>query len=409
MKIQKIDINLLNSSEYNPRKDLKPEDIEYKKIKKSIEEFGYVDPLIVNKDLTVIGGNQRLKVLKELNYKKVDCVLLDLDKTKEKALNIALNKIEGEWDLPKLKDLLQELDTGEIDINITGFEYTDLEKLMTQFYVPDESEKDDEVPDIPEEPISKIGDLYKLGEHRLLCGDATEIKDIKKLMNGKKADMIFTDPPYGIPYDTDTRPCGKPKKSLGAVKNDDLADIDFINLLKNAFSNACQVIKNDASYYICFGGKKLHLLVPILLNLGYHISGRIIWYKNQFVLGRSDYHTQWEMILYGWKKGEKHRWYGGRTQSDVWEINQEVHGTYMHPTMKPVSLTIRALNNNTLLNNIILDLFGGSGSTLIACEKLNRRCYMMEIDPRYVDVIIKRYENYTNKKARLIKNGNTRT
>jgi len=145
MKIEKIDINLLNSSEYNPRKDLQPEDIEYQKIKRSIKEFGYVDPIIVNKDMTVIGGNQRLKILKELGYKEIDCVIVDLDKTKEKALNIALNKIEGEWDLPKLKDLLQELDTGELDMDITGFEYTDLEKLMTQFYVPEENEKDGEI------------------------------------------------------------------------------------------------------------------------------------------------------------------------------------------------------------------------------------------------------------------------
>ncbi|MBA7659346.1 hypothetical protein ES703_67323 [subsurface metagenome] len=161
MKIEKISINLLNSSEYNPRKDLKPEDIEYKKIKRSIEEFGYVDPLIVSKDMTVIGGNQRLKVLKELGYKKVDCVLVDLDKTKEKALNIALNKIEGEWDLPKLKDLLQELDTGEIDMDITGFEYTDLEKLMTQFHVPDENEKENEKNLIT---CPKCGYIFKLLE-----------------------------------------------------------------------------------------------------------------------------------------------------------------------------------------------------------------------------------------------------
>ena len=202
MKIEKIDINLLKLAKYNPRKDLQPEDIEYKKIKRSIEEFGYVDPLIINKDMTVIGGNQRLKILKELDYKKVDCVIVDLGKIKEKALNIALNKIEGEWDLPKLKDLLQELDTGEIDMDITGFDYTDLEELMTQFYVPDE--KDDEVPDVPEELISKLGDLYKLGKHRLLCGDATNIEDVKKLMDGKKVDTVFTDPPYEVSYEART-------------------------------------------------------------------------------------------------------------------------------------------------------------------------------------------------------------
>jgi len=430
MIIKKIEINLLNLAKYNPRKDLKPEDIEYQKIKRSIKEFGYVDPIIVNKDMTVIGGNQRLKVLKELDYKKVDCVVLDLDKIKEKALNIALNKIEGEWDLTKLKDLLLEIDTGEIDMDITGFEYSELEEIMTRVYVPEESERDDEVPPIPEEPISKPGQLYKLGEHRLLCGDATNIKDVEKLMNGEKADMIFTDPPYGVAYDTDKAPLGKPKRSLGKVTGDDLPDKEFRILLQKAFKNAFNTIKKDASFYICFGSAKLHLLMPILFKIGYHLSSLIVWYKNQFVLGRSDYHNQMELVVYGWKeeyineweailygfKGEaKHRWYGGRTQSNVWEIDREYAGSYLHPTMKPVAIITRALNNNTLINNIVQDLFGGSGSTLIACEKMQRKCYMMEVEPKYVDVTIERWEKYTGKKAKLInkleevKDGNYRT
>lgn len=417
MIIKRIEIDLLNLAKYNPRKDLKPEDIEYQKIKRSIEEFGYVDPIIVNKDMTVIGGNQRLKVLKDLDYKKVSCVMLDLDKTREKALNIALNKIEGEWDLIKLKDLLLEIDTGEIDMDITGFEYSELEEIMTRVYVPEESEKDDEVPPIPEIPISKPGQLYKLGEHRLLCGDATNIKDVEKLMNGEKADMIFTDPPYGVAYDTDKAPLGKPKKSLGKVTGDDLPDKEFSILLQSAFNNAFNTIKKDASFYICFGSAKLHLLMPILFKIGYHLSSLIVWYKNQFNLGRSDYHNQMELVVYGWKeeyineweailygfKGKsKHRWYGGRTQSNVWEIDREYSGSYLHPTMKPVAIITRALNNNTLINNIVQDLFGGSGSTLIACEKLKRRCYIMEIEPKYADVIIERYEKYTGKKAKLI-------
>ncbi len=422
MKIERIAINSLNLAKYNPRKDLKPEDIEYQKIKRSIEEFGYVDPIIVNKDMTVIGGNQRLKVLKDLDYKKVSCVVLDLDKIREKALNIALNKIEGEWDLIKLKDLLQELDTGEIDMDITGFEYSELEEIMTRVYVPEESEKDDEVPPVPEIPISKQGQLYKLGEHRLLCGDATNIKDVEKLMNGEKADMIFTDPPYGVAY--------KSRGKLGKVIGDNLSDKEFNILLQKAFSNAFNTTKKDASFYICFGNKKLHFIVPILLEIGYYLSDFIVWYKNQFVLSGSDYHSQMELVIYGWKqeyineweamlygfKGEsKHRWYGGRTQSNVWEIDREYAGNYLHPTMKPVAIITRALNNNTLINNIVQDLFGGSGSTLIACEKIQRRCYMMEIEPKYADVIIERWEKYTDKKVKLInklekvKNGRKKT
>ncbi|MBA7595531.1 hypothetical protein ES703_02495 [subsurface metagenome] len=374
MKIEKIAINLLNSSKYNPRKDLQPEDIEYKKIKRSIEEFGFVDPLIINKDMTVIGGNQRIKVLKELNYKKVDCVLLDLDKTKEKALNIALNRIEGEWDLPKLKDLLLELDTGEIDMDITGFEYTDLEELMTQFYVPDESEKDDEVPEVPEEPISKLGELYELGEHRLLCGDSTKVEDVEKLMNGKKADMVFTDPPYGLGgY------AGRSGK-FEPMKGDD-KDIRI-------FYNCIPKIKER---YI-FGNFKVFRL------LDEEPRDVIVWKKNNIGMGKG-YRGQYELCFY---YGE----FNG-SDSDVWEINKDWE--YKHPTQKPVALAERAILNSSIINNIILDLFGGSGSTLIACEKLKRKCYMMEIDPHYCDVIIKRYENYTNKKARLIKNDNTRT
>lgn len=370
---------------------MKPEDIEYKKIKRSIEEFGYVDPLIVNKDMTVIGGNQRLKILKELDYKKVDCVLLNLDKTKEKALNIALNKIEGEWDLPKLKDLLQELDTGEIDMDITGFEYTDLEELMTQFYVSEESEKDDEVPDIPEEPISKLGDLYKLGEHRLLCGDSTKIEDVKRLMNGKKADMVFTDPPYGVNYDGGTTK----RNILIGDKNTEL----YLPALKNIYKFS----KDKIALYLWFAGLESIAVFNSVFEALFEIRSLLIWNKNLAQYGSlsAQYKQKHEPILYCHKKGKSPNWYGGTKEITVWDCERASKNEY-HPTQKPVALAERAIKNSSLINNIILDLFGGSGSTLIACEKMKRKCYMMEIDPHYIDVIIKRYENYTNKKARLI-------
>jgi len=381
MNIKKIDINLLNSSEYKPRKDLKPEDIEYKKIKRSIEKFGYVDPLILNKDMTVIGGNQRLKVLKELNYKKVDCVLLDLDKTKEKALNIALNKIEGEWDLLKLKDLLQELNTGEIDMDITGFDYTDLEKLMTQFYVPEE--KDDEVPDIPEEPISKLGDLYKLGEHRLLCGDATKIEDVKRLMDGNKADMVFTDPPYGVEYEGGS---GNPKKRKGMI-GDIKLDIELF--YRDAIGLAIKNCTKNAPFYIFYASRNSRNVFKCIENIGLKVRSVLIWNKIKAHYGAfmSHYKMKYEPLLYCSIGNASIKFFGATNETAVWDIEQQ-HINEYHPTQKPVALAERAIKNSSKRNDIILDLFGGSGSTLITCEKLKRKCYMMEIEPRYCDVIV---------------------
>jgi DNA modification methylase len=250
--------------------------------------------------------------------------------------------------------------------------------------------------------VCKTGQLWKMGDHRLLCGDCTIDEQVQRLMDGNPADMVFTDPPYGVSYDTNTRPSGKPKKSLGAVTNDDLTDEDFSRLLSLAIANMINAMAEDAAWYICFGGKKYHLIAPIIVGAGLHTSSRIIWYKNQFILGRSDYHTQWEFLIYGWREGKKHNFYGGRDQSDVWEEKQERHGTYLHPTMKPVELIGRAITNSSQVNDTVIDLFGGSGSTLIACQKLGRRCYCMEIDPHYCDVIINRWQQFTGLKAELI-------
>ena len=402
MEIQTIEISKINPAPYNPRLDLQPGDTEYEKIKRSIEEFGYVDPLIVNKDLTVIGGNQRLKVLKELGYKKVDCVLLDLDKTKEKALCIALNKIEGEWDLPKLKDILLELDTGEFDIGITGFDVIEIEDLMTQFYVDDE--KDDEVPEVPEEPITKLGDLYKLQNHKLLCGDATKTSDVERLMDGQKADMVFTDPPYNVAIKG---------KFTGIIKNDDMAEDSFIELLNNSFINL--KLFSKGSFYIFYEIKHHSLFQEIISRSIGNVDEIIIWNKDSASFySRNIYNRKYEAIFYIKGNGllncdkETNVWDFAKSSSfNSFDENKKRFnevGNYLvaHPTTKPIGLISRAIRNSSKQADIILDLFGGSGSTLIACEKLNRKAFLMEIDEHYCDVIVKRWENYTGKKAELI-------
>lgn len=387
----------------DPRNARSHSEVNLRAIKNSLSRYGQRKPIIVNKNSGFIeAGSGLWTAAKSLDWDMIAVVSVDDSHEMATAYGLMDNKsaLLADWDLPTLKDLLEELDTGEFDLEeLTAFSGSEVEQLMSQYHVPREGLTDDDTVPEATESISRRGDLWVLGNHRLLCGDATVITDVERLMGGEKADMVFTDPPYGVSYDTDTRPSGKPIRSLGAVKNDDLGDKEFDELLRGSLVNIYSSISMNASYYVCFGAKKFHFLIPVLLDLGFHIGNRIIWSKNQFILGRSDYHTQWEFLIYGWKEGQKHNWYGGRDQSDVWEEKQETHGTYLHPTMKPVALITKAINNNTVLNQSVIDLFGGSGSTLIACEKLDRRCFMMEIDEHYCDVIIKRWEDYTGKKA----------
>lgn len=364
MDIQKIPISRINPAVYNPRKDLKPGDIEYEKLKKSITEFDIVEPLVWNKRTgNLVGGHQRLKILKELDYTEVEVSVVDLPDAKEKALNLALNKISGEWDFPSLKNLLEELDTGEFDIEITGFDLKEIEDLMNQLHQPEEGLTDDDAVPEPTESIAKKGDLWQLGKHRLLCGDATIKEDVERLMGGEKADMVFTDPPYGLGgYDG-----ARVKFSPIAGDNGDVKQ----------FYDCVPV---DISERYVWGG------FPNFADLSSIPRDVIVWKKNNFGMG-TGYRGQYELCFYwGNFKG---------SDSDVWEIDKDIH--YKHPTQKPVALAERAITNSK--PHIVIDLFGGSGSTLIACEKLGRKCFMMEIDEHYCDVIIKRWEDFTGKKA----------
>lgn len=396
MNIQKIKITELKPAEYNPRKDLKPEDIEYQKIKRSITEFGYVAPIIINNDMTVISGHQRLKVLEELGYNEVECVIVELNKNKEKALNIALNKISGDWDNAKLEELLAELKETNIDMDITGFSFDEVDNILKDVVGSKEDEFDleEELKEI-EQPISKLGDIWILGKHRLMCGDSTEKEAVLQLMKSKEADMILTDPPYNVNYE------GGTKEKL-TIKNDNMEDTLFYNFLIEAFRNMYDSIKCGESIYVFHADTEGMNFRNAFKTVGFKLAECLVWVKNKFVMGRQDYQWRHEPILYGWKEGKAHYFTDSRNQTTVLEFDKPIKNEE-HPTMKPIDLLAYLIKNSSKENELILDLFGGSGSTLIAAEQTNRKCYTMELDPKYCDVIIRRWEKLTGQKAELEK------
>lgn len=396
MNIQIIDINKLIPATYNPRKDLKPDDAEYIKIKNSIVKFGFVSPLVINKDMTVIGGHQRLKVLKDLGITEVECIVVDLDKTNEKALNIALNKIQGDWDEDKLEALLQELKLEEFDMNLTGFDFDEVDEILNDINGTKEDNFDvDSAYEEIEEPITKPGDIWILGNHRLMCGDSTHKDDIMRLMNNQDADMLLTDPPYNVDY------VGKTAEAL-KIKNDNMDDNQFYEFLRKVFENMYIVTKEGASIYVFHADTEGINFRKAFKDAGFKLAECLIWKKDCFVMGRQDYQWQHEPVLYGWKEGKAHYFINDRTQSTILEFDRPKQST-LHPTMKPIDLIAKLIKNSSKENDIILDLFGGSGSTIIAAEQLNRCCYIMELDPKYCDVIVKRWETLTNKEAILNK------
>jgi DNA modification methylase len=394
MNIQKIKIDKLIPATYNPRKNLKPSDAEYVKIKNSIEKFGFVSPLVINKDMTVIGGHQRLKVLKEMGIVEVECIIVDLDKTNEKALNIALNKIQGDWDEEKLEALLQELKLEDFDTNLTGFDFDEVDEILKDVNGSKEDDFDvDSAYEEIEEPITKPGDVWILGKHRLMCGDSVQKEDVMRLMNNQDADMLLTDPPYNVDY------VGKTSEAL-KIKNDNMNDNQFYEFLKKVFENMYSVTKEGASIYVFHADTEGLNFRKAFKDAGYKLAECLIWKKDCFVMGRQDYQWQHEPILYGWKEGAAHHFINDRTQSTILEFDRPRQSS-LHPTMKPIDLVARLLKNSSKENDKILDLFGGSGSTIIAAEQLNRNCYTMELDPKYCDVIVKRWESLTNKEAIL--------
>ena len=384
MEFKKIKIVELVPAAYHPRKALKPGDKEYEKIKNSISEFGYVDPVIVNKDMTVIGGHQRITVLKDLGFTEIDCVVIDIDKTKEKALNIALNKITGEWNKELLADLIADLQDSDFDVNFTGFDPPEIEQLMSSVHDKDIEEDDFDIDgELTQPSMSRLGDLWILGDHRLLCGDSTLPENYDVLMEGKKANLVVTDPPYNVDYEG----------SAGKIKNDKMAEEQFEKFLFAAYVNMESNMEDDASIYVFHSDSHGLAFRKSFEDAGFYLSGCCIWKKQSLVLGRSPYQWQHEPVLYGWKKAGKHRWYSDRKQSTIWEYDKPKKND-LHPTMKPVALIAYPIKNSSMSHCIVLDPFGGSGSTLIACEQTGRVCRMIELDEKYVDVIVKRYIDF---------------
>ena len=383
-------INEISSAKYNPRKIT---DEAMGRLTKSLAEFGNIQPITWNvRTGNVVGGHQRLKVYKAMGKTEVDVWAVDLDEQKEKAANIALNKLSGEFDMPMLKDILEEIDTGDLDMEITGFGMDEIALMMEDAH-PEVTE--DEVPEVPVDAITKPGDLWILGEHRVLCGDSTSEADVSRLMDGEKADMVFTDPPYGVNYDGGHATDKRREK----LKNDN-STLIYDDSVPNMFKHS----KDEAALYLWFAATKSLQVLQVLQANNYVIRSWLIWNKNQAQFGAigAQYKQKHEPCLYCFKKGESPYWNGPNNEVSVWDEKRSRINEF-HPTQKPVELSGRALANSCPASGLVLDLFLGSGATLIGAEQTKRKCYGMEISPNYCDVIVKRWENLTGKKATLAK------
>ena len=379
-ELKVLPVSVLRPAEYNPRKKLKPGDKEYEKIKGSIEEFGFADPLVVNADMTIIGGHQRLNVAIDLGYTEVPCAVVDVDKTREKALNIALNKITGSWDEQLLADLLTDLKELDFNVDVTGFEAVEMEQLFSKVYDKKVREDDFDVDSELKQPVfSKPGDLWCIGRHRVICGDSTGEEVYTRLMDGEKANLVLTDPPYNVDVE----------ETAGKIMNDNMPDADFYNFLLSAYRCMHSNLADDGSIYVWHADTEGLNFRKAFKDAGFYLSGCCIWKKNSLVLGRSPYQWIHEPCLFGWKQKGKHQWYSDRKQTTVWEYDKP-RSSKDHPTMKPVTLMSYPIKNSTMTNGIVLDPFLGSGSTLIACMETDRICRGIELDPKFVDVIVKR-------------------
>ena len=380
-ELKVLPISVLKPAEYNPRKKLKKGDKEYKKILDSIEEFGFADPLVVNADMTIIGGHQRLTVAQDLGYTEVPCAVVDIDKTREKALNIALNKITGQWDDHLLAELLEDIaNSGDFDIGKTGFDPPEIGELFNKLHDKNVKEDNFDIDSELKQPVfSKTGDLWLIGKHRVICGDSTGEEVYTRLMYGQKANLVLTDPPYGVDVE----------ETAGKIQNDNLPDAEFYDFLLSAFRCMQANLAADGSIYVWHADTKGLIFRKAYEDAGFYLSGCCIWKKNALVLGRSPYQWIHEPCLFGWKKGGKHQWYADRKQVTVWEYDKP-KSSPDHPTTKPVTLMAYPMKNSTMTNGIVLDPFLGSGSTLIACMETDRVCRGIELDPKFVDCIVKR-------------------
>ncbi len=398
MDIRLIDVEKIGPSEYNPRKDLQPGDPEYEKLKRSIDEFDCVEPLVWNKRTSnLIGGHQRLKILLARGDKEVQCAVVDLPPEREKALNLALNKISGDWDQDKLAKLLDELtQIPEFDVGLTGFDLPEVSQLLDRL-LPDDADDDFDVEkelESIEEPETQPGELITLGPHRVLCGDSTKSEDVARLMDGAEAQIIVTDPPYAVDYRGGRvgKDWSHKIRQDGEKYWDEMTPSAYEALLKAALEHAHQLSDDKAALYVWFASAHVHRVLEVLDGTGWVQRNLIVWAKNTFAGSLfAQYKHRYEPCFYAFKKGKSPRWYGPNNETTVWE-HKKPSKNEGHPTVKPLPLFERAIRNSSARGDIVVDFFLGSGTTLVAAERMGRICYGLELEPRYCDLIKKRYE-----------------
>ena len=382
MEIVNKNIEEIKMYENNPRNN--DGAVEY--VANSIKEFGFKVPIVLDKNNIIVAGHTRYKAAKLLNITEIPCIIADdLSDEQVKAFRLIDNKAAelASWDIDLLNLELENI--KDIDMELFDFQISNILDNV----VDDEYEVE-----LPEDPKTKTGNIYKLGNHYLMCGDSTNAEDVKKLMNNQLADLIVTDPQYNVNYE------GKSDNNL-KIMNDNMEDNQFYSFLESAFINLYDSIKAGGSIYVFHADTEGLNFRKAMMSSGFKLAECLVWVKNAFVMGRQDYHWKHEPVLYGWKPGASHYFINDRSQSTVLEFDKPIRNEE-HPTMKPIDLIAYLINNSSKKDEIVLDLFGGSGTTMIACEQTNRKAFIMELDPRYCDVIVDRWEKFTNQKAELI-------
>lgn len=373
------------------------------KLRSSLREFGFINPILIDKDYNILAGHGRVMAAREEGIKEVPCVLVEhLTEAQKKAYILADNRLamDAGWDDELLALELENLKELDFDMDLTGFDAAEIDELFSNIHDKDVQDDDFDVDAaLEEEPISKQGDIWLLGRHRLICGDSTKAEIYEKLMEGKKANLCVTDPPYNVNYTAGS-------ENERTIKNDNMEDKKFYEFLLTAFKNVLDALDDGAAAYVFHADTEGLNFRKAFKDAGFHLANVCIWAKQSLVLGRSDYQWQHEPILYGWKPTGKHRWYSDRKQTTIWNFDRPTKSE-LHPTMKPVPLVAYPIQNSSMSNCIVLEPFAGSGSTLIACEQLERICYAIELDEKYADVIVKRYIEYvgSDEEVFLIRDG----
>ena len=392
MTIKRMPVAMLKPAKYNPRKDLKPGDPAYEKIKRSLHDFGYVDPVIWNEVTgNIVGGHQRYKVLTAEGATEIDCVVVHIeDPNDEKALNIALNKAVGEWEPKALADLLGDLQLAGYDVGATGFDAAEINDLFSNVHSKDVKEDDFDVDAELQKPcFSKPGDIWHLGKHTVICGDSTDPETFTRLLGDTKVNLVCTDAPYFVQL----------KNKSGTIANDDLGDKEAYEFLMKVFANFKEAMAKDASFYEFYATMKTRVFYDAFEDAGFKVGAGLIWKKPRAPFMRTDWKFNMEPIIWGWRKDGKHIWYGDQKQTSVFEFDgikdSEKEGCG-HPSSKPVPLIAYLVKQCTQTNGLVLDGFLGSASTLIACEEIGRICYGIELEPKFVDVAVMRYMKYKN-------------